>query len=134
MKTKTLIILSITIIMALLFSGCVSEKDTKVAQILAKLLDADKIDYSKISAGGNEIIVEYEASSASQYDTQIVSDWATIFSSASNFDYEKITIINNVNGEPYAKLTTTKENVLKLINSEINEYVFFENVEITSIK
>ena len=133
-KTKTATIMMVClIILSLVFSGCTNEKDQKVAQILAKMLDTDNIAYTKISVGGNEIIVEYEASSASKYDEQIITDWANIFFAASNFDYDKIVIINNVNGEPYAKLTTTRENVLNLINSDINEYIFFENVEIKSL-
>lgn len=132
MKLKNLLII-ISIIFVILVSGCANEKDLKVSQILGKMLDADNIDYSTISVGGNEIIINYEASSASKYDKQIVSDWATIFSAASNFEYETIIIINNVNGKPYAKLTTTRENVLNLLDSKINEYVFFENVEIKSL-
>jgi hypothetical protein len=132
MKSRIVFIIIALIVLSSL-SGCATKKDQNVAKILGKMLSTDNIGYTKIRVGGDKITVYYEASTASSYDEQIVSDWATIFGAASNFDYEDVVIINAVNNEPYAKLTTTRENILSLINSDINEYGFFENVEIKAL-
>jgi hypothetical protein len=65
------------------------------------------------------------------YDAQLVSDWGFIFATAAMFNYSDITIVNMINYEPTAKLTTSSENVNQLANNEINESVFWEGVEIS---
>lgn len=137
MKRKTIIafaiIASIVSVMLLTACGGASKLDAKKAQIMGKILSVNKVPYTAISSSGDKTEIIYESSAATNYDAQLVSDWAMIFATAANFNYTEITIVNTINGEPTARLTATSENVKILGNGWMNESEFWNSVEIKAV-
>ncbi len=137
MKRKTIITLAIIacIVSLMLITACggASKLDVKKAQIMGKILSVNKVPYTAISSSGDKAEIIYESSDAIDYDAQMVSDWGMIFATAANFNYTEITIVNTINGEPTAKLTTTSENVKILGNGWMNESEFWDKVEIKAV-
>jgi len=132
-KMKKLIFALIAL--TILVSACSgpSELDMKKAKIIGKILEVNKVPYVAISSNGDSVEINYETSDAIQYDAQLVSDWGFIFATAAMFNYSEITIVNMINYEPTAKLTTSSENVNMFANGEIDEIVFWEGVEIKAV-
>jgi len=122
-------LVTLVLITAIFLTACVSKESQNVAKVFTAL----KVPYAGVTAGGDTLEVIYEASSADEYDTQIIADWAAIFGAGSNFPYEEIIIVNTVNGEPVARLTTTSANVKAYLDYEKNETEFWSDVEIDAI-
>lgn len=118
----------IALTLVLLLVGCVS----KESQTIAKIFDVEKIPYTAVQVKGDTLQVTYEASSADEYDSQIVADWGTIFGIAANMPYEKIVIINTINDIPTAELAASRENIRAYLDGTINETQFWERVDITA--
>lgn len=131
---KKAIIIVLIIALAIILVACGPSKlDQKKAQIIGKMLKMNNVSYIAISSNGDRAEIIYESSEANKYDAQMVSDWGMIFASAANFGYKEIIIVNTINYMPAAKLMTNSENVKALGNGEINESVFWENVEIEAV-
>ncbi len=136
-KTKTAIIVIIVLTLAIFISGCGKKADdlSDLKPItLEEEFEAIGVKVSSVDTSGDTIEVMYEASEADDYDSQIIADWAVIFGVSSQFGYDKITIVNTLNDEPFAKLTTTRQNVESFAGGSINESVFWENVDIVHVE
>ncbi len=119
----------------LLVTACSKPQTTdkttdKKVDMIQKVLTLQGIQDPIVTVRGNAIEITYEASNADDYDSQVVSDWGTIFGTLAEFDYDPIIIVNTVNGVPYATLTTTRENLHAFMVGSKNESVFWEDVGI----
>ena len=131
---KKIIIIAILIVLVFTLASCAPSKiEGKKALIIQKILDVNKVPYTTITLFGDKAEITYETSDATNYDAQIISDWGMIFAAAANFNYKEITIVNTINGEPIARLSTSSENVNLLGNDQINESEFWNAVEIKAV-
>jgi hypothetical protein len=135
LKLKQIIIIATLLIITMLITGCgPSELDNKKSAIMGKILSQNQVPYVAIASNGDKAEIIYEVSDGDDYDAQVVSDWGNIFATASLFNYTQITIVNTVNYQPYAKLTTSSEVVNALGNGYISEEEFWNQIEIEAVE
>ncbi|MBS3176738.1 hypothetical protein J4457_05900 [Candidatus Woesearchaeota archaeon] len=99
---------------------------------IGKILAAQGVLHQGVKIDGSTVTVTYETSSAT-YDDQVIADWGTIFGTVAQMKYDKITILNTVNGVSYAAVTSSSDNALSFIMEKIDENAFWSNVEINVI-
>ena len=128
--STTVMVLLLTVLLVTACSKSGTDTGDKKVEVIQKVLTLQGIEDPLVTVRGNAIEITYEASNADDYDTQVVSDWGTIFGTLAEFDYDPIVIVNTVNGIPYATLTTTRENLHAFMTGAKNETVFWEDVAI----
>lgn len=136
MQKKHNIISSIIIlfVLALFLTSCASNAKkslTKRAQLEYAISEAG-VNVDKVTETGKGVEIQYEASRATSYDSQVIVEWATIMGAAAGMGYDPISIINTVNGAKYVTITTSAQNVNDFLASKKNETVFWQDVQITA--
>lgn len=136
MRKETIITGTILILLLSLTYGCGKEKIELPEEkyTLDSALKEQGIQTQPVKVTGNSVDVTYEASNADEYDTQMIADWAGIFVNAQEFGYDPITITNTINDVPYVRMKTTNKNVADFVEGNVNETVFWMNVELTAMK
>lgn len=133
---KQKIIITIIIMSLLALSACTTKIDKKNEQILERVFEIDKIDINKIEIKKDTIFVSMEASSAGEYDTQILEWWGTIFGIVGMLqgDYMYVIIENTVNGEAYAYISTNVYTIRDFTEDRISDAEFWDETLITASK
>jgi hypothetical protein len=123
-------------VLALFLLASCGKADTSAKQeaVVKKVLDLQQVKYTDVQVKGSSIEVTYEASEATGFDNQLIIDWGTIFGTLAEFPYDPITIVNTINGQPTAKVTTTRADVHDFLRGVKNESQFWESVDIEAVK
>lgn len=130
-------VLIITMLMFLLvFTSFVSAGiDDKNEEILSALLKIENIDFQDVQISNDRILVVVESSDASEYDTEIIAWWGSIFGNAvllnGKDEYKFIVIQNNVNDIPIAFISANRASVIDMVEGRIDDITFWDEVSIT---
>lgn len=133
---KQKIIITLILASLLVLSACTENADEKNEEILKKILELEEIDINKVEIQKDTIFVSMEASSAGEYDTQILEWWGAIFgiSGMLKGDYLVVIIENTVNKEAYTYISTNIYTIRDFTEDRISDAEFWDETLITSIK
>jgi short subunit fatty acids transporter len=133
---KQKIIIMLILALLLVLSACTENADEKNEEILKKILELEEIDINKVEIQKDTIFVSMEASSAGEYDTQILEWWGAIFgiSGMLKGDYLVVIIENTVNKEAYTYISTNIYTIRDFTEDRISDAEFWDETLITSIK
>src|SRR3989344_4966385 len=98
MKLRT----SFLLLMTVMVLSCGQPQEV---QGVEDLLKENGVAYTNVAYEGKAVKITYEVSTADQYDAQLIAEWGLMMGIASGFDYEKIVIINTINGVPMTELS-----------------------------
>ena len=101
--------------------------------LASAMLQKMGVDPSSLTARGGDMLIDYETSKATNFDTQVLADWGAIFGALSHFAEREIIITNTVNGEPIVSVSARVMDIRDLSRGVIDQEEFFSRTTIKSI-
>ncbi len=86
-----------------------------------------------IAEDGGTLRVNLEASAATDYDRQLLAQWALCFGTLAPFAREDVRIVNTVGGVPALSVTATRANIEALANGQIETADFLAQLQVAKL-